>query len=90
MQALAELPDRLLQVMPSLRYVAWAPKRVTSEYHWYEDEHDCACAEYKWYRAVKSDSTGRKLTAVSAGDGERVRRFLIEADLSTIADIDGE
>ncbi|KAI0788041.1 hypothetical protein C8Q74DRAFT_1255482 [Fomes fomentarius] len=87
-QALAELPDRLLQVMPSLRYVAWAPKRVTSEYQWYEDEYDCACAEYKWYRAVESGDTGRKLTAVSAGDGERVRRFLIEADLAAISDID--
>ncbi|KAI0709878.1 hypothetical protein C8Q76DRAFT_798660 [Earliella scabrosa] len=87
-QALAELPDRLLHVIPTLCYVAWAAKRGVSEYAWYEDEYDCACAEYKWYCAVDGDTGGRKLAAISAGDGERVRRFLLEADMEAIAGID--
>ena len=89
-QALAELPDRLLQVMPTLRYVAWAPKRSTlDEYAWYEDGYDPACAEYKWYRAVEDASGDRKLEGITTSDGERVRRFLLDADLEAITNIDG-
>ncbi|RPD75077.1 hypothetical protein L226DRAFT_534655 [Lentinus tigrinus ALCF2SS1-7] len=85
--ALAELPDRLPQIMPSLRYVAWAAKRGTSEYEWFEDGYDCAYAEYKWYRVVE-DNGARKPVTVSAGEGERVRRYLLNSSLETITNID--
>ncbi|TFK91379.1 hypothetical protein K466DRAFT_482886, partial [Polyporus arcularius HHB13444] len=89
-QALAELPDRLPQIMPSLRYVAWAAKRATSDYEWFEDEYDCACAEYKWYRVVEGDEGVGRPVAISAGEGERVRRFMLQSDVETITNIVGE
>ncbi|KAI9001538.1 hypothetical protein BD414DRAFT_533275 [Trametes punicea] len=95
-QTLAELPDRIVQVMPSLRYIAWAAKRRApggdpEDYAWYEDEYDCAPADYKWYRVVKSEvegEVGRTLKAISANQGERVRRFLLGSDLDAITNID--
>ncbi|KAI0714417.1 hypothetical protein C8T65DRAFT_828741 [Cerioporus squamosus] len=87
-QALAELPDRLPQMIPTLRYVAWAAKRGTSDYEWFEDAYDCACAEYKWYRVVEGHGGVPRPVAISAGDGERVRRFMLQSDPETITRID--
>ncbi|KAI0749848.1 hypothetical protein C8Q80DRAFT_1269653 [Daedaleopsis nitida] len=96
--ALAELPDRVARAIPTLRYVAWAAKRRASEYEWHEGGHDCACAEYKWYRVVSErpsagegtarEGWGRKLVGITAGEGERVRCFLLEADADAIGNID--
>lgn len=88
--ALAELPDRLPQIIPTLRYVAWAAKRGTSDYEWFEDEYDCACAEYKWFRIVENGDGVRASVAISADEAERVRRFLLDSDLKTITDLAGE
>ncbi|KAI0350044.1 hypothetical protein OH77DRAFT_1593839 [Trametes cingulata] len=91
-QALAELPDRIVQVVSSLRYIAWAAKRRApgghvDDYTWYEDAYDCAPAEYKWYRVEESEG-GRTLRTISASQGERVRRFLLDSDLDAITNID--
>ncbi|KAI0663710.1 hypothetical protein C8Q70DRAFT_906167 [Cubamyces menziesii] len=94
-QTLAELPDRIAQVIPTLRYVAWAAKRCVLEarpddYAWYESEYDCAAAEYTWYRVEKVEGESAKtLKPISAGEGERVRRFLLDSELEAITNIDG-
>ncbi|KAI0636189.1 hypothetical protein C8Q77DRAFT_1102036 [Trametes polyzona] len=91
-QTLAELPDRIMQAMPSLRYIAWAAKRRAPGWHmddyaWYEDAYDCAPADYTWYRVEKTEG-GRTLHAIPAGQGERVRRFLLDSELDQITSID--
>ncbi|KAI0366322.1 hypothetical protein BV20DRAFT_1002658 [Pilatotrama ljubarskyi] len=91
-QTLAELPDRITQVIPTLRYIAWAARRRApgahaDDYAWYEDAYDCAPAEYKWYR-VENGKDGRMLEAISASQGERVRRFLLDSELDAITNID--
>ncbi|KAI1797464.1 hypothetical protein LXA43DRAFT_1177488 [Ganoderma leucocontextum] len=80
-QALAELPTRLPHVMPTLHYIAWAAKRAPPEYEWYEEEYDCAPAEYTWYLVAE----GPRLVTMSACEGERVRRFLLGADFDRIS-----
>ncbi|KAI0774985.1 hypothetical protein BD413DRAFT_611361 [Trametes elegans] len=95
-QMLAELPDRIVHAMPTLRYVAWAPKRrppgdYPEDYAWYEDGFDCAPAEYKWYRVERGEGAfggERTLRPISQAQGERVRRFLLEAELEEITNID--
>ncbi|OSC99949.1 hypothetical protein PYCCODRAFT_1460532 [Trametes coccinea BRFM310] len=93
-QTFAELPDRIMQVMPSLRYIAWAAKRRApgghpDDYAWYEDAYDCAPAEYTWYRIERGGSDGaRVLKGLSPSQGERVRRFLLDSDLEAITNID--
>ncbi|TBU51323.1 hypothetical protein BD310DRAFT_834667 [Dichomitus squalens] len=71
--------------MPTLRYIAWANSRATCEREWYEDEYDCASGKYTWYRVVD----GGKLVAMSKWEGERVRLFLLAADLDRISRIVG-
>ncbi|KAH9848391.1 hypothetical protein C2E23DRAFT_889052 [Lenzites betulinus] len=94
MQTFAELPDRVMQAIPTLRYIAWAPKRRApgghvDDYAWYEDEYDCAPANYTWYRVEMDESSGaRTLKAITASQGERVRRFLLDSDLDAITNID--
>lgn len=95
-QTLAELPDRIMQVMPSLRYIAWAAKRRApggraDDYTWYEDAYDCAPADYTWYRVANGEGKSqRTLQPISASQGERVRRFLLDSELDAITNIDGE
>ncbi|KAI9066111.1 hypothetical protein FKP32DRAFT_1589990 [Trametes sanguinea] len=93
-QTFAELPDRIAQAMPSLRYIAWAAKRRApgdhpDDYAWYEDAYDCAPAEYTWYRVERGGRNGeRLLKPLNASQGERVRRFLLDSDLEAITNID--
>ncbi len=85
-----------MQVMPSLRYIAWAAKRRApggraDDYTWYEDAYDCAPADYTWYRVAKGERKNeRTLQPISACQGERVRRFLLDSELDAITNIDGE
>ncbi|KAL1949809.1 hypothetical protein VTO73DRAFT_8690 [Trametes versicolor] len=93
-QTLAELPDRIMQVMPSLRYIAWAAKRRApggraDDYTWYEDAYDCAPADYTWYRVANGEGKShRTLQPISANQGECVRRFLLDSELDAITNID--
>ncbi|KAI0671958.1 hypothetical protein C8Q78DRAFT_807672 [Trametes maxima] len=100
-QTLAELPDRIAQAVPTLRYIAWAAKRRDAgahldDYVWYEEGYDCAPADYTWYRVERSGEKGkgkgsdgeRTLRVISASEGERVRRFLLDSELDEITNID--
>ena len=84
-QALTRLPNKLPLMMPTLRYIAWATLRASSDREWYESEYDCAPGNYDWYRVT---SEGR-LETMSAWEGERVRRFLLAGDLDRISRMNG-
>ncbi|KAI0833726.1 hypothetical protein BC628DRAFT_1345072 [Trametes gibbosa] len=94
LQTLAELPDRIMQAIPTLRYIAWAPKRRApgghmEEYAWYEGAYDCAPASYIWYRVEMDESrSARMLKTIPASQGERVRRFLLDSELDAITNLD--
>ena len=84
-QALTTLPYKLPLVMPTLRYIAWATLRASSDREWYEAEYDCAPGNYDWYRVTSE----RRLETMSAWEGERVRRFLLAGDLDRISRMNG-